>query len=86
MPPAIQTLALTRRFSGQHVVNDLDLSVPAGAVYGFLGPNGAGKTTTIRLLLGLLQPERGQILLHGRPLTRKQRQPLSRVGALVESP
>ena len=86
MPPAIQTLALTRRFSGQHGVTDLDLSVPTGAVYGFLGPNGAGKTTTIRLLLGLLQPERGEILLHGQPLTRKQRQPLARVGALVESP
>lgn len=86
MPLAIQTRALTRRFSGQHGVTDLDLSVPAGAVYGFLGPNGAGKTTTIRLLLGLLQPERGEILLHGRTLTRNGREPLARVGALVESP
>src|SRR5690606_15486447 len=54
MTPAIQTHALTRHFSGQYGVTDLDLCVPAGAVYGFLGPNGAGKTTTIRLLLGLL--------------------------------
>ena len=86
MTPAIQTHALTRHFSGQYGVTDLDLCVPAGAVYGFLGPNGAGKTTTIRLLLGLLQPEGGEILLHGQPLTRNQRGPLAQVGALVESP
>ncbi|TWI10620.1 ABC transporter ATP-binding protein [Aerolutibacter ruishenii] len=86
MSPAIQTHALTRHFSGQYGVTDLELSVPVGAVYGFLGPNGAGKTTTIRLLLGLLQPERGEILLHGQALTRDRRESLAKVGALVESP
>lgn len=86
MPPAIQTHSLTRHFSGQYGVTDLELDVPAGAIYGFLGPNGAGKTTTIRLLLGLLRPGRGEILLHGQPLTPRQREPLARVGALVESP
>ena len=86
MTLAIHTQGLTRQFPGNHGVRDLDLTVPAGAIYGFLGPNGAGKTTTIRLLLGLLRPERGTIHLHGEELARDRRQALARVGALVESP
>lgn len=86
MALSIQTQGLSRRFAGGFGVSDLDLEVPAGAVYGFLGPNGAGKTTTIRLLLGLLQPDRGRIHLNGQPLDRRNRQALAHVGALVESP
>lgn len=86
MTLSIYTQGLTRRFAGGFGVSDLDLAVPACAVYGFLGPNGAGKTTTIRLLLGLLQPERGTIHLHGQTLDRRHRQALAQVGALVESP
>ena len=86
MTLSIHTHGLTRRFAGGYGVSDLDLAVPAGAVYGFLGPNGAGKTTTIRLLLGLLQPVRGSIRLHGQTLDRRHRQALAQVGALVESP
>lgn len=86
MTAAIRTEGLTRLYPGDHGVRDLDLDVPAGAVYGFLGPNGAGKTTTIRLLLGLLRPDRGRIVLHGQPLEPGRRQALAQVGALVESP
>ena len=83
---AIQTQGLTRHYSGGHGVDDLELAVPVGAVYGFLGPNGAGKTTTIRLLLGLLRADRGSIRLHGLLLDRRHRGALARVGALVEAP
>ena len=83
---AIRTHDLTRHYPGGHGVDDLELAVPAGAVYGFLGPNGAGKTTTIRLLLGLLRAERGSIRLHGLPLDPGHRGALARVGAMVESP
>lgn len=86
MTLSISTSGLTRQFPGGFGVTDLELAVPAGALYGFLGPNGAGKTTTIRLLLGLLRPDRGSIQLHGQTLDRHHRQPLARVGALVESP
>jgi ABC-2 type transport system ATP-binding protein len=86
MSLAIRTQGLTRRFPGGHGVSDLDLSVPAGTVYGFLGPNGAGKTTTIRLLLGLLAADRGTVELHGLPLDGRHRGALARVGALVEAP
>lgn len=85
MTPAIQTRALTRVFDGGHGVRALDLDVPAGVVHGFLGPNGAGKTTTIRLLLGLLRPQAGDVRLFGRDL-HADRAVLAQVGALVESP
>lgn len=86
MTPAISTRGLTRRFRGSFGVGDLDLTVPAGSIYGFLGPNGAGKTTTIRLLLDLLRPDAGTIELFGRRLDRGHRDALALVGALVEMP
>ena len=83
---AIETHSLSKRFPGGHGVHELDLVVPAGAIYGFLGPNGAGKTTTIRLLLSLLRPSGGTMAIFGEPLTAHDRRALRSVGALVESP
>lgn len=68
MTLAIQTQGLGYRAGKQFAIRDLDLHVPAGAIYGFLGPNGSGKTTTIRLLLGLLRPQGGAITLLGEPV------------------
>ena len=56
MNAIVATHALAKRYGEVWAVNQLDLSVPQGSIYGFLGPNGAGKTTTIRLLLGLARP------------------------------
>ncbi|MDQ1438650.1 MAG: gliding motility-associated transport system ATP-binding protein [Acidimicrobiaceae bacterium] len=55
----IEAKGLSRSFGGREVVHDVDFRVGPGEVVGFLGPNGAGKTTTIRMLLGLLRPDRG---------------------------
>ena len=63
--PAIRAVGLTRRFETVTAVDDVDLEVPAGTVFGFLGPNGAGKTTTIRLLLGLIEPSAGSARVLG---------------------
>lgn len=82
----IETRGLTRRFATQLAVNNLNLSVLAGGVYGFLGPNGAGKTTAIRMLLGLIRPNAGEVRLFGRPLAGNHRLLMQRVGALVEAP
>ncbi len=85
--PAIRTRGLSKQFpGGQLVVQDLDLDVPRGAVYGFLGPNGSGKTTTIRMLLGLVTPTRGEWKLLGTPMPAGAAAVLPRVGALVEGP
>ena len=63
--PAIVTEGLTKRYRGTPALDNLDLRVVAGEVYGYLGPNGAGKTTTIRLLLGLHRPTSGRAELFG---------------------
>jgi len=67
-------------------LRDLNLTVPKGAVYGFLGPNGAGKTTTIRLLLGLLRPQAGEIRVFGEAVPQDIVSILSRVGYVPERP
>jgi ABC-2 type transport system ATP-binding protein len=65
MAPVVETVALTKRFGSTLALDALDLTVPAGEVFGFLGPNGAGKTTTIRLLLGLIRASSGEVRLFG---------------------
>jgi ABC-2 type transport system ATP-binding protein len=64
-PPAIATDRLSKRYGETLALNELDLTVRPGEVYGYLGPNGAGKTTTIRLLLGLHRPTSGRAELFG---------------------
>lgn len=85
-PWMIETRQLTRSFKDTRAVDGLSLQVPAGSVYGFLGPNGAGKTTTIRMLLGLIRPDGGEIRLFNRRLRDDPMGVLRRVGSLVESP
>ena len=82
----IETSGLTRRFGGLTAVDQVNLRVSPGSVYGFVGPNGAGKTTTIRMLLGLIRPHAGVVRLLGQPMAESRRALLGRVGALVESP
>ncbi|GLX01716.1 ABC transporter ATP-binding protein [Microtetraspora sp. NBRC 16547] len=84
---AIVTAGLTKRFrGGQVAVDDLNLTVPRGSVFGFLGPNGSGKTTTIRMLLGLVTPTSGACSVLGEPMPAGIARALPRVGALVEGP
>lgn len=82
----VQTKGLSKRLNGVWAVNDVDLSIRQGEIYGFLGPNGAGKTTTIRMLLGLAQPTRGSIQLFGKELAKHRMEILRKVGSLVEYP
>jgi len=82
----IETRGLTRRFGNQLAVDDLNLQAPAAGVYGFLGPNGAGKTTAIRMLLGLLRPDAGEVHLFNAPLVGNRASLMGQVGALVEAP
>ncbi len=69
-PPAVGVAALSLRgirksFGETRAVDDIDLTVPAGTFYGLVGPNGAGKTTTLSMIAGLLQPDRGSIVVGG---------------------
>lgn len=65
MPAAISISGLVKTFGSTRALDGLDMTVEAGEVYGFLGPNGAGKTTTIRVLLGLLRADAGEVVLLG---------------------
>ncbi len=64
LPPALDVRGLRKVFT-RVAVDDLDLTVPAGQLYALLGPNGAGKTTTLRMVAGLLPPDRGSIRVCG---------------------
>lgn len=70
----------------QKILQSLNLKVPAGSIYGFLGPNGAGKTTTLRLLLGLLRKQEGDITIFGKPFQENRIAILQRTGSLIEQP
>lgn len=87
MEYAVTTTGLCKEYAGRAAVQDLDLCVPYGSVYGFIGPNGAGKTTTMKLLLGLLHPTAGSIHVLDEALTPQNRlKILSHTGSLIESP
>jgi ABC-2 type transport system ATP-binding protein len=70
----------------ERAVRDLNLTIEAGGVFGFLGPNGSGKTTTIRLLLGLVRPDAGELRMLGHRVPAELPAVLGRVGSLVETP
>lgn len=82
----LSTKNLTKRFGKQTSVNNLNLEIKKGQIFGFLGPNGAGKTTTIRMLLGLMKPTEGEVMLFGQSLKENRVEILRRIGSLVESP
>jgi len=90
MALAIEIRGLEKTFVGHlsigriHALRGVDLSVPPGVLYGFLGPNGAGKTTTLKVLAGLLRPDKGSVSLLGRPAG--EREARSRLGFLPEAP
>ncbi len=65
MPPVIATTGLTKSYGQTKALDGLEMEVAQGEVHGFLGPNGAGKTTTIRILLGLIRADGGQVALFG---------------------
>ncbi len=85
-PPAIETIALTKRFGERVAVDAINLTIPAGTAFGFLGHNGAGKTTLIRTLLGLTPASSGKMHMLGHPLPAERGLALARVGAIVEQP
>jgi ABC-2 type transport system ATP-binding protein len=82
--PAIEVKGLTKAFSGRKVVDDFDIRVPRGAIYGFLGPNGSGKTTTIRMLCGLLTPDGGEGQCLGFDIRKEAQEIKERVGYMTQ--
>jgi ABC-2 type transport system ATP-binding protein len=83
---ALETSKLSHRFADHDVLSGVDMQVPPGSIYGFLGPNGAGKTTTLRLILGLLTTQRGEVRIFGKRFGQDRISILRNVGSIIESP
>ena len=77
----LELKGLTRRYGDLVALDDLSFTVRERQVFGFVGPNGAGKTTAMRIVLGVLEPDAGEVRWRGRPMDREMRQ---RVGYLPE--
>lgn len=83
---ALETSGLSYRFGADKVLDNVNLSVAPGTIYGFLGPNGAGKTTTLKLATGLLRMQEGTINIFGKSMHADREGILHAIGTLIESP
>ena len=81
---AIDVSGLSKSFNGREVVHDLSMQVKRGSIYGFLGPNGSGKTTTIRILCGLLTPDKGEGTCLGYDILREADKIKRHVGYMTQ--
>jgi ABC-2 type transport system ATP-binding protein len=82
----LRTQNLSKSYGSRLAVDNLNLDVRRGEIFGFLGPNGAGKTTTIRMALGLIAPTGGSVEVLGQDISQHLEETLPQVGALVETP
>jgi ABC-2 type transport system ATP-binding protein len=69
----LELQGLSRRYGDVVALDDLSFTVREGRMFGFVGPNGAGKTTTMRIVLGVLEPDRGEVRWRGRPVDAETR-------------
>jgi ABC-2 type transport system ATP-binding protein len=82
----IELTALTKRFGSFTAVDNIDLTVPRGELFGFLGPNGAGKTTTLRLIAGILRPTQGSVRIAGIDVNADPVRAKSQLGFIPDRP
>ncbi|MGA8049403.1 MAG: ATP-binding cassette domain-containing protein [Burkholderiales bacterium] len=82
--PVLAAQGLRKSYAGLEVIGGVDLRVSQGECFGLLGPNGAGKTTILKLCLGLIEPDGGEIELLGEPVPRRAREARARVGVVPQ--
>lgn len=82
----LEVNSLKKKLGKREIIKDISFSIKEGEIFGFLGPNGAGKTTTIRMLVGLIAPNEGDISICGESLLKNKEKALKNVGAVVENP
>jgi ABC-type multidrug transport system ATPase subunit len=86
MRKVLEVIKLHKSFGSFRAVDDLSFTVYQGDIYGFLGPNGSGKSTSIRMVLGLMKADAGEVRLFGELLNENRSKLLHRIGALIERP
>jgi ABC-2 type transport system ATP-binding protein len=82
----IKLINLTKLYKGLKAVDDVDISIREGIIFGFLGPNGAGKTTTIKMMAGILRPTSGKIIINGMDLAKESSKVKSITGFIPDRP
>jgi len=82
----LRTTNLGKRYKNRWAVEDVNLEIHRGDVFGFLGPNGAGKSTTIRMIFSLIRPTTGSVELFGHQLETEREKALAKVSGIVEKP
>ena len=83
---AIETHHLKKVYKDKIVVNDVNIHVKKGEIYGFVGPNGAGKSTLMKMLLNLVQANSGEIVIFGNKVIESDFEILKRIGSIIENP
>jgi ABC-2 type transport system ATP-binding protein len=86
MKTVVQLQSVTKVIKGKTIIDNLTFDVYEGEVFGFLGPNGAGKTTTIRMIVGLMNISKGDVLISGKSIKKDFEGAIKDVGAIVENP
>lgn len=86
MKPALKIEHLNKYFGKKQILHDISFETYPGEVFGFLGPNGAGKTTTIKIAVGLLRLEDGDIRINGKSLIKNYEAAMADIGGIVENP
>ncbi len=82
----METVGLRKAYKGNIVVDDVNIHIPKGEIYGFVGPNGAGKSTVMKMILNLIQPDAGEVQLLGEKVTDHSYEIFKKIGSIIENP
>ena len=82
----METVGLRKAYKDNIVVDDVNMHISKGAIYGFVGPNGAGKSTVMKMILSLIQPDAGEVQLLGEKVTSHSYEIFKKVGSIIENP
>lgn len=86
MDYTLKISGLTKVYKGKKVVDNAEMNVKRGEIYGFLGPNGAGKSTILKMILNLVKPNKGKIIVFGKEVNDNNFEVLKRIGSIIENP
>jgi ABC-2 type transport system ATP-binding protein len=82
---AIEIVGLTKMYENGRGMSELDLSIDEGDIFGFLGPNGSGKTTAMKMMAGLMKPDRGEVNIFGKSVQKNYVEAMKQVGCIIET-
>lgn len=82
---AIVIKNLSKMYKNNRGIQDINLEINRGEIFGFLGPNGSGKTTTMKVMVGLIKPDKGDVLLNGFSISKDYERAMEKVGSIIES-